>query len=110
MDPTSFQTKVESQAEALDDRAKAIERVNITGLCGRCTHAHIWRTARMNEPVVICQSMDAAYDRVPTDIIECNKFSQIGQLSIYELINLCCDIDLTKSTKKVGFHGDHEKA
>ena len=103
-------TRVELQADALDARAKATERVTITGICSRCTHAHIWRTARMNEPVVVCQTMYGEPSRVPTDIRECNKFSQVGQLSIYELINLCCDIDLSKGTKKVGFHGDDKKA
>jgi len=58
----------------------------------------------MNEPVVVCGQLSAPNDRMPVDVAECNKFSQVGVLSVWELANLCLDIDLTKpSSKRVGF-------
>ncbi len=93
---------VEAQGEMIDSAVQSRVKVTIPGICGRCQFAHIWRTARMNEPVVRCGETSA---RVPVDIMECNKFKQVGVLTVWELTQLCLDIDISKSDKKVGFQG-----
>lgn len=79
-------------------------KINIPGICRNCSLAHIYRTPSMNEPVVLCQEISSASgQRVPVNILECNKFSQIGALSIWQLSQLCLDIDISKPVKHVGF-------
>ena len=94
--------KVEMRADAID-AVRDRFRVKIQGICGRCSHAHIWRTPRMNEPVVKCNSLG---ERVPSDVSECSEFKQLGVLSVWELAQLCLDIDISKPTKRVGFGKD----
>ena len=86
---------------AIRDRFKVI----IPGICKNCSRAHIWRTGRMNEPVVRCRESGL---RVPTDVVEGNEFKQVGVLSVWELAQMCLDIDISKSTKRVGFGKDSE--
>jgi hypothetical protein len=83
----------EIAADKIDNVRKRV-RTDITGICNHCTHSHIYRTPRMNTPVVICDERGSNY-QVPIDISECNRFTQQGVLSIWELAKLAIDIDLT---------------
>ena len=76
---------------------------HITGICRNCNHAMIYRTPRMNTPIVLC-GMTSPERAMPSDIIECTKFSQVGTLSIWELAKLAIDIDITPQ-KQAGFKG-----
>jgi hypothetical protein len=93
--------KMEVRAE----QASAGERFKprITGICRNCNHAMIYRTPRMNAPVVLCGVMTPER-LMPTDVVECTKFNQVGTLSIWELSKLALDIDITPQ-KTAGFKG-----
>ena len=74
------------------------------GLCYRCARAHIYRTKRSNDSVILCGELSGNIP-MPLDIVECNRFRQEGTLSIWELTQLCLDIDLSKPNRKAGFVG-----
>jgi hypothetical protein len=94
-----------SKMEVRAEQATAGERFKprIAGLCRNCTHAMIYRTPRMNTPIVLC-GMTSPERAMPTDIVDCTKFSQVGVLSVWELAKLAIDIDITPN-KTAGFKG-----
>lgn len=73
--------------------------VEITGICSRCNYSHIYSTPRANTPTVICARESSM--RMPTDINECNKFSQQGRIDIWDLAKLATLIEIDST--KVGF-------
>lgn len=72
------------------DRSERLDRYNKlqgTGLCFRCSHAFIMRTKRMNEPVVRCENQTGE-PHMPLDIVECNRYREVGKLSLSEMATL----------------------
>lgn len=95
----------------IDDAAKAHRSwaIRITGICQRCNHSHIWKTERMSDPHVFCNIHDPAL-HVPTDVSQCNRFSQIGALSVWELAKLALDVDIKDKPIPAGFKAAKENA
>lgn len=94
-------------ADRIDDfAARDRFKISIPGICRNCTYSQIYRTGAMNDAIVLCGYGNEK--RVPVNVIECNKFSQLGELSIWQLTQLCLDIDISKPDKNVGFRKEEK--
>lgn len=99
--------ELDSKHEIETDRIDAVRNrfsIEIPGICRNCQSSHILRTGRSMEPELYCRKFESN-KRMPLDIVECNKFEQIGVLSVWELAKLALDIDLTPE-RKTGFRHD----
>jgi hypothetical protein len=97
--------RAEYSASRLDDARRRFHGVEITGKCGKCSHSHIYRTERSNDPVIMCVRNDRPM-RMPTDVSDCSKFSPQGRLDIWDLVKMAVPLDLDK--KKLGFNKEEE--
>lgn len=83
--------------------ASKIDQVRIAtghrGLCFRCRHGFVTQRSRDLEPQVICTSIGKP---MPPDISSCSRFLASGQLTIFELIQMCDPTDIL-SKQRVGF-------
>lgn len=70
-----------------------------TGLCFRCRHGLFTRRASEQDARVMCSQIG---QRMPPDIAVCSRFQAAGQLTIFELINLCDPMDVL-SKQRAGF-------
>jgi hypothetical protein len=96
----------EYRADRLNDARKRFNSIRITGICVNCAHSHIFKTNRTNDPTVLCTRNERPF-QVALDITECNKFSQIGVLDVWDLAKLASPVDLDK--KKLGFGVEESK-
>jgi hypothetical protein len=105
--------EVDDRLDAVANRMDSARRrfhggSDIPGMCGRCSNSHIYKTPRENFPLVFCTYSEKAR-QMPLDITECNKFSQIGRLDIWDLAKLAVPIDIDRP--KMGFNKEdtHEQ-
>lgn len=96
----------EFQADVLESARKRFHGITITGICKNCSSSQIYKTQRMNDPIVLCTRNEYAL-RMPIDLTECNKFTQIGKLDIWDLAKLAKDINV--DSKKLGFNAEREE-
>lgn len=90
----------------VEHAAARIEQIRIstghTGLCFRCRHGFVTQRQTEMEPRVMCQQIQ---QRMPPDIHVCSRFQASGQLTIFELIQMCDPMDiLTK--QRAGFKAE----
>lgn len=81
------------RTEALENRAHTIEtRVEsrVTGLCGHCRHAIIYRRRGYPHYTIMCTALDR---EVPDDISECSRYSNPSALSLSQMVSMALDID-----------------
>jgi hypothetical protein len=81
------------RTEALENRAHIIEtriESRVTGLCGRCTHAIIYRRRGYPHYTIICTAL---HREVPDDISECSRYSDPHALSLSQMVSMALDID-----------------
>lgn len=98
--------KLEFNENRIDDAAKKHRSwgLKMPGICQRCNNSHIWKTERMPDPHVICLIGDySSPNRVPIDVSDCNRFSQIGAVSVWELAKLALDVDISEKPRAAGF-------
>lgn len=97
-------TKSGSLHAASVDNAERRSRCNNlpgVGLCFRCSYAFIYRTVRMNEPVIRCENQNGE-PRMPPDVVECSKFREVGKLSLAEMALLAKAVG-DPEQRKAGF-------
>jgi hypothetical protein len=97
---------IEFQYDKLKTASRNFHGITMTGICKSCNHSHIFKTNRTNDPTVLCGFGEKSF-QVSLDISECNKFSQIGTLSVWELAKLATPVDLDKRT--LGFGVEESK-
>ena len=81
------------RTEALENRAHTIEnRVEsrVGGLCGRCSHAMIYRRRGYPHYTIVCSALDR---EVPDDISECSRYSDPRALSLGQMVEMALDLD-----------------
>lgn len=83
--------------------ASNIDQIRIatghSGLCFRCRHGFVTQRARDLEPAVLCGQIGKP---MPPDISACSRFLASGQLTIFELIQMCDPMDIL-SKQRAGF-------
>lgn len=85
--------------EVLLDKSKVHGRVSweITGICKRCSRAHIFRAETQNDYTVYCTSLEK---KMPDNIAECTAFTLLGSMSLFDMSQIAHVIELTP---EVGF-------
>jgi len=99
-------SEIEDAASKVDAGGRRLSTFNLEGeggKCFSCERAWIYRTARRNDPVVMCRAAFNDPLLMPHDITECSVYSKRGEVDIFELIKMHNPIDLSKSDKVMGF-------
>jgi len=81
------------RTEALENRAHTIDnRVEsrVGGLCGRCSHAIIYRRRGYPHYTIVCTALDR---EVPDDISECSRYSDPRARSLGQMVEMALDLD-----------------
>ncbi len=81
--------RIESKGEAIESQVERLNAPTGTSLCFRCTHSHIYRRKKNFSVVIRCNELtDYAHSQMADDIEECNRFKQVGKLTIWELMRI----------------------
>ena len=84
------------KAEQLSGRLRSdLTNPKGTGLCFTCENAHVSRREAKNKYAVICISLK--YVPVPDDIIECNQYTKVTDLSLYTMTQMATLIDVREA-------------
>lgn len=103
-DQSSVYETISGEAGKILDRAKTITiKAGYIGSCFQCQNAFIFRSKRDNDPTILCSESPSAFMVKPLDIVECNRFSKIGELDIWDMVKTSEIVDLSKPTIKAGF-------
>lgn len=92
-----------SKINAVERRLSTFNLEGVGGKCFSCERAWIYRTARRNDPVVMCRATYSDPLLMPHDITECSAYSKRGEVDIFELIKMHNPVDLSKPDKVMGF-------
>lgn len=86
--------------------AAKIDQIRIStghhGLCFRCRYAFVTKRANDLEAKVLCTQIGKS---MPPDIAACSRVLANGQLTVFELIQMCDPMDVL-SKQRPGFRPD----
>jgi len=69
-------------------------------LCDTCSEGIVMRGASANEEAVFCEEMRR---HVPIHVVECNRFKQGGQPSLWDLREIAWVLNVDSRRQKIGF-------
>lgn len=71
----------------LNEKRERCNNLGGLGKCFRCANAFIVTLKRRNDPIIKCE---AQRDEpiMPLDVVECNKYREVGKLSLGEMAQL----------------------
>jgi len=72
------------------NRAVEETRLEANTLCARCQWGHLYRRRHRLQFRVFCGYLE---HYVPSDIVECSKFSDAKTLSLSDMVNIALPID-----------------
>jgi len=88
---------IETKGAGADKGERFGLQPKISGVCRTCVHAHIMERKYNNKLTVHCRVLERD---VPNDVSRCNSYNKYGDMSLYEMNNICTLIDITP---QVGF-------